>query len=80
MLSGKSPVGLPPAYRNWAKDRAAGEDGVLLFCKLCCEHKPDVIGGGKGGDVWWTRGCRRLKLHYVKDYEASSTHKMSVTV
>ena len=38
----------------------------------------DVIGGGKGGDVWWTRGCRRLKLHSVIDHEASSAHKMSV--
>ena len=51
---------------------------MRLFCKLCCEHKPDVIGGGKGGDAWWTRGCRCLKLHSVKDHEASSAHKMSV--
>ena len=73
---------VPGAFAKWKESRHWLEvrptpDGMRMFCSLCVEQRPKSTGG-QGGDVWWTSGCKRMKLHSVTDHENSTAHRRSL--
>ena len=74
---------LPEAFYNWKSSRdwlvvRHTADGIRMFCYVCLTQRPRSSGGGRGASAWWTAGCRRIKLHSVKDHEASAAHREAI--
>ena len=77
------PKRLPEAFCNWKSSRnwlivRHTADSIHMFCSVCLTQRPRSSGGRRGGSVWWTTQCRRVKLHSVKDHEASKAHQQAI--